>query len=331
MIDQSFQLLACQYLHRQLEKLQKELVGARSAEDIECIHQSRVASRRMRAGLSFFDKCLSAKKVKKWHSPIQKITKKLGLARDRDVQIEFIKEFLSNLDKGQEQYKRGIKRLLLRLEQARHKLQPKVNKSIDAFNSSGVLADMHGEIEKVLFRFMGKEIPLQSQWVFQHTQEQITGQLQELLSHQGSLGNPLDKDGHHQMRISAKRLRYTLEICDMVFDGELKEMIKVVKNAQTYLGDIHDCDVWEDYLEHFMIEEKQRMVQYLGHSRSFTPIQKGLDYLKDECVKRRDIRFAKFAEEWNRIGNEGLWDQLQSIIDTHLKGYEQSSEMNPTA
>ncbi len=331
MVDPSFQLLACKYLHYQLEKLQKELAGARVADDIECVHQSRVASRRMRAGLNFFEKCFSAKKAKKWRSQIRKVTKNLGLARDRDVQIQFIKEFLSKLDKEQKQYKRGVKRLLLRLEQNRHKLQPKVVKGVDALNSSGVLADMHGEIEKVLFISRGENIPLQSYFVFQHAQERVKRQLQELLSHQDSLTEPLDKDGHHLMRISAKRLRYTLEICDIAFDGKLKDMTKTVKKTQTYLGDIHDCDVWNDYLEQFIIEEKQKTVEYFGHSRSFPSIQKGLDYLNGSCVKRRDILFGEFVEYWNRISEEGLWDKLITIIDTPLKDYQESPEMNLTA
>jgi len=330
MIDQSYQLLACKYLHSQLEKLQKELAGTCIADDIECVHQSRVASRRMRAGLEFFDNCFPAKKTKKWRTQIKKVTKKLGLARDRDVQIEFIQKFLSNLDKRQRQYKRGLNRLLLRLQQSRQKFQPKVVKGIDSFNSSGVLADMHGEIEKVLFRFMSKDIPLRSQFFFEHSRKRITEQLQDLLSHQDSLTNPLDKNGHHQMRISAKRLRYTLEICDIAFDGELKDMIKAVKKTQTYLGEIHDCDVWEDYLEQFIVDEKQRIVEYLGHSRPLALIQKGLDYLKSECAKRRDRLFDEFVEYWNGISEEGLWDKMLSIIDAPLKENQQSSENNHT-
>jgi CHAD domain-containing protein len=330
MIDSSFQLLACRYLHTQLEKLQEKLSGAKTAKDIECVHQSRVASRRMRAGLNFFDKCLPDKKTKKWRSHIRRVTKKLGQARDRDVQIEFIKAFLSNLDNEQKQYKRGIKRLLLRLEQNRRKLQPKIVKNIDAFNDSGILADMHGEIEKVLFHFIGKDISLQSQTVFEHTRERVNEQRQDLLSHQDSLENPSDKGGHHQMRISAKRLRYTLEICDRAFDGELKEMIKAVKKVQTSLGDIHDCDVWEDYLEQFIPEEKQKMIDYLGHSRTFAQIQKGLDYFHTECAKRRHLLFEEFVEYWNKIGEEGLWDKMQSIIDTHLEEYHKPPEMNVT-
>lgn len=331
MTDNSFQLLACKYLHSQIEKLQKELTGARIANEIECVHQSRVASRRIRAGLRFFDKCLSAKKTKKWRSQFRKITKQLGQARDRDIQIEFIKDFLSNLAKKQKQHKRGIKRLLLRLEQNRDKLQQKIIKSIDTFNNSGVLAEMDGEIEKVLFRFTKKDIPLQSQFVFEHTRERATEQLQELLSHQDSLANPSDKDGHHRMRISAKRLRYTLEICDTVFDGEFKEIIKAVKKVQTTLGAIHDYDVWEDDLEQFISREKQQMVEYLGHSRTFALFRKGLDYLKSECAKQRNLLFDKFVEDWNKISEEGMWDQLQSIINAHFEQYQESSEIDMTA
>ena len=331
MIDQSYKLLACKYLHSQLEKLQKELAGAYIGDDIECVHQSRVASRRMRAGLEFFNNCFPAKKTKKWLNQIKKVTKKLGLARDRDVQIEFIQEFLSNLDKRGKQYRRGIKRLLLRLQQSRQKLQPKLVKGIDSFNSSGVLADVHGEIEKVLFVSKDKAISLQSEFIFQKSSQRIKQQLDELLSHQNCLTNPLDKNGHHQMRISAKRLRYTLEICDIAFDGELKEMIKAVKKTQTFLGDIHDCDVWADYLEQFIVEEKQKMIEYFGHSRSFSSIQKGLDYLKSECARRRDMLFGEFVEYWKGISEEGLWDNMLSIIEVPLKENQRPSENNHTA
>jgi CHAD domain-containing protein len=331
MIDQSYQLLACKYLHVQLEKLRKELAGACVADDIECIHQSRVASRRMRAGLEFFDHCFPVKKTKKWLNQIEKVTKKLGLARDRDVQIEFIQEFLSNLDKEQKEYKRGLNRLLLRLQQSRQRFQPKVVKGIDSFNSGGVLADIHGEIEKVLFHFMDKDIPLRSRFLFEHSRKRVTEQFQELLSHQDSLTNPLDISSHHQMRISAKRLRYTLEICDLALGGELKDMIKAVKKIQTYLGDIHDCDIWEDYLGQFIIDEKQNMVEYLGHSRPFALFQKGLDYLNRDCVKRRDALFNEFVEYWNKISEDCLWDKMLSIIDVPIEDNQQSSQNSQTA
>jgi CHAD domain-containing protein len=112
----------------------------------------------------------------------------------------------------------------------------------------------------------------------------------------------------------------------MAFEGELKETIKTVKKIQTTLGDIHDCDVWDHYIEQFITEEKQRMVEYLGHSYTFALIQKGLEYLRGECVKRRDILFDEFVEKWNKTSKEGLWDKLRSILDTHMNKYQQSTE-----
>ena len=50
-VDPSYQLLACQYLRKQLDALIKEVRGVRENQDIEPVHQARVASRRMRAAL----------------------------------------------------------------------------------------------------------------------------------------------------------------------------------------------------------------------------------------------------------------------------------------
>ena len=62
-VDPSYRLLACQYLREQLEVLMRELLGVRRNEEIEPVHQARVASRRVRAALRMFADCFDAKKV----------------------------------------------------------------------------------------------------------------------------------------------------------------------------------------------------------------------------------------------------------------------------
>lgn len=52
----------------------------------------------------------------------------------------------------------------------------------------------------------------------------------------------------HDMRIAAKRLRYLFEIYAPCFSAELDEQLAQFKRLQNYLGEIHDCDVWVDYL-----------------------------------------------------------------------------------
>ena len=45
------------------------------------------------------------------------------------------------------------------------------------------------------------------------------------------------------MRIAAKRLRYVLEITESCFGEEAVAARRAVKDLQSVLGDIHDCDV----------------------------------------------------------------------------------------
>jgi CHAD domain-containing protein len=48
---------------RHLQSLRSEVEGVRLAEDIECIHRMRVASRRLRAAQQLFDGCIPEKKA----------------------------------------------------------------------------------------------------------------------------------------------------------------------------------------------------------------------------------------------------------------------------
>jgi CHAD domain-containing protein len=83
-------LFGARYMLTQVEALQNEIQGALVGDDIEHVHQMRVASRRMRNALNLFRDCLSDKKAKAWGDEIRKITKSLGNARDLDIQIELI-------------------------------------------------------------------------------------------------------------------------------------------------------------------------------------------------------------------------------------------------
>ncbi len=48
----------------------------------------------------------------------------------------------------------------------------------------------------------------------------------------------------HNLRILAKRLRYSMELFARCGDEELEVMAKDVARMQTALGELHDCDVW---------------------------------------------------------------------------------------
>jgi len=313
-VDPSWQLLACRYLRGQLEKLTKELRGVRQNDDIEPVHQARVASRRMRAAFRMFGDCFEDKRLARWQKRIRTLTKGLGAARDKDVQIDFVRTFCQTQEGGDKRNRPGIKRLLLRLQQARDALQPEVLKALEKLGKGDVLAEMHGELERILFTLRRSDVSLQSPVVWTRGAEQIHRKKHDLFACEHTLEDPENQAGHHQMRIAAKRLRYTMEICDLACEGQLAPFIKGVKKVQTFLGDVHDCDVWVADIEAFMERERLRTIDYFGHHRPFLRLRPGLSLLRAEREAHRRRTFAELAAYWKTLEEDGFWDQMESTL-----------------
>jgi len=117
------------------------------------------------------------------------------------------------------------------------------------------------------------------------------------------------------MRIAAKRLRYTLEICRGVWPGELDGIIKAVKAHQTLLGDIHDCDVWVDYLDGFKEAEYRRTVEFYGHAGHYHRLKGGIEYLQENRRQRRRELFEGLNDHWHRLDQDRLWTRLLGLIE----------------
>jgi len=311
-VDQSYQLLGARYVRKQLRALDRRIEGARKAEDIECVHQARVASRRLRSAIRMFGDGFPAKKLKKWRKEIRRVTDGLGSARDKDVQIEFVAAFLSDVTEPEK--RPGIERLLLRLRQQREALQPKVVKALKRLQGSGVLKDMRATTKAMLSELSGRDVTIQSPFVFLRAERLIIRRLEKLLAYQDCLSDPADKQRHHEMRIVTKRLRYTIEICRPVYDGELDEAVTAAKHLQELLGDIHDCDVWIDALPEFMEQERERTLEYCGSAEPLEQLAPGIEHLRQQRRKHRDETFLELGRYWQQLSDRGLWDGLAATV-----------------
>ena len=67
--------------------------GVLDVEDIEALHDMRVATRRLRAALEVFAPCFPAKRHRKALKRVKRLADSLGERRDRDVAIEFLAGF----------------------------------------------------------------------------------------------------------------------------------------------------------------------------------------------------------------------------------------------
>ncbi|GLV57206.1 hypothetical protein KDH_40430 [Dictyobacter sp. S3.2.2.5] len=67
--------------------------------------------------------------------------------------------------------------------------------------------------------------------------------LTEMFSWETYVDDPYAVKNLHNLRIAAKRLRYTLEIFEETFPDECASIIKEVEQIQEELGSLHDDDV----------------------------------------------------------------------------------------
>ena len=316
-VDASYQLLACRYIRGQVKALNRRLRGSRFARDIEHVHQARVASRRLRTALGMFVDCFPPANVVKWRKQIKQLTCRLGAARDTDVQIVFLKKFISETPVTLKKLRPGLKRALLRLKQRRQSIQPKVVKVLDRLKEYEVLADIRAETGRIERRLVRLNTDIHSPFVFEQAKQHIENRLEGLLTYQHCLDDREAKNSHHQMRIAAKRLRYTLEICNLPFDSRLDGYIDTMKNLQSLLGKLQDCYVWLDDLESFIQKEKRRTIKYFGSERTFARLKPGLEYLVEHRRKDRELLFEKSRNFWQELQKTGLADKLRSIIQGH--------------
>jgi CHAD domain-containing protein len=316
-------LFGIEALRQRLPALTQEIAGVRAAEDIEYIHRMRVATRRLRAALALFEECLPRKRFAEWEAQIKRITKALGAARDTDVQIDVLQSFLASLTDRKQQA--GIKRLLLRLQQQREQLQVKVIKALDDLESGRVIDDMTDTLHEMFVQARvqaagddtlhaaGAPAEVATE-VYQRAEQAIRLKLEEFLAYEMYVPQPDRIAELHAMRIAAKHLRYTLEIFAPLYDDNLKKPIKVVKEMQEMLGDIHDCDVWIAYVPQFLEEERARALEYFGHDRSARRFTPGILALQADRQRFRDERYAQFVKFWERLQDDEAWSKLRSTL-----------------
>ncbi|MDR3572893.1 MAG: CHAD domain-containing protein [Anaerolineaceae bacterium] len=314
-LDQSTRLFGAGMLLKYLSAMRVEMDGVRQAQDIEAIHRMRVASRRMRTAMSLFEVYLPKRKRIIWQKLIQKTTRSLGAARDTDVQIEILKEYIIKAPSSG--LKTGIRRLLLRWRQKRTKLQENVNCSIDELVKNNILDEFQQYLEP-LVQQKEQEFVITLD-LFKLALESISGRLNEFLSYEEIIYQPENIEELHQMRIAAKWLRYSLETFAPLYTDELKEYIQIIREVQDVLGEIHDCDVWAKILPEFLQKETRRTIAYYGNASQVKVLTEGILYFQQTRQDERNRLYQVYLDKWANWKNVDLWNRLMNILMVPLQ------------
>lgn len=274
------------YIEKEFGALAREVKGAGEGDDPEHIHRMRVASRRLRAALPIFSSCLPKKEYRAWFGAMRSVTRSVGAARDLDVQIGFLEEYIrsgkgGDPDRGSSA---GLDALLSALKAGRAALQPDIEAISGLFSREGVFSGLPEAARAA--RKGGR-----SRIVIGKRASRETGRRYAALEgFDSSARDPAAIEAHHALRIALKKYRYTMEIFDRACGGEYRESIRQVKKIQEVLGMMHDCDVWIAAL---------RDTPFL--KEGVPAGDPGLASLLRDREERRMVLYRKFARLWDRF------------------------------
>lgn len=301
-------------VRRHLASLEAQIEGVKSARDIEAIHQMRVASRRMRSALAIFDPCFRKATIKSILKDVRGVTSALGEARDLDVHLDYLKGIAPNYSSAR--LAPGIRRLVLRLTQKRQEIQGHVMQAMDKFVKDDVVGAITDWSAPLLANTQA--VYLYSPALYHLGFDVITERLNELESREEVVRDPNEVAELHAMRISAKRLRYTLEAFEDLYGDQLKPFLTEVKQIQEILGNVHDLDVWIAMIPAFIEEEKARIVGYYGHAGPLKRLLPGLEAFRQTQIEKRGQTYEEFIKEWDTQKAENVWDRLRRLINTPI-------------
>jgi len=99
--EPSFREFGIQTITERLNKMLSYTEQVRLAEDIEALHDMRVASRRLRAAISVFEAAIPDREFAAFEREVKGVTDALGEARDLDVIVETLEGLELTVPKGQ--------------------------------------------------------------------------------------------------------------------------------------------------------------------------------------------------------------------------------------
>lgn len=274
--------------------------GTRLGEDIEELHDMRVATRRMRSVFQIFGDFYQKQTIKSFRKNLVNTGRALGQVRDLDVSINKTIRYLNSVS---ETNSGGLTPLLDSWNNERQIAR----KNLIAFLDSHLYDDFKTDFDLFLQSpGMGskntKKNKVSPTRVNEIAPALILRCLSSVRAYDPIIGDA-DFPQLHRLRMEFKTLRYTMEFFREVLDKSVNLLIEEIKSVQDHLGDLNDANVTCQYLTEYLANPKNSA----GDNESGA-IQK---YLDIRTAERTKLLYS-FPETWNNFNQ--TWFRIKLYL-----------------
>jgi CHAD domain-containing protein len=268
--------------------------GTRLGEDIEDLHDMRVATRRLRAAFEVFQDGFEPGALKPYLKGLRATGRALGKVRDLDVFMEKAQHYLDTIHEDRHV---GLDLLLAGWKEQREAARLEML----AWMDSKEYVEFKRKFNLFLNtpgaggRSISPSTPVPTN-VRELAPMLIYTRLAAVRAYAPYLDNaPVEL--LHALRIEFKKLRYTVEYFQEALGKRARDVIELLKQMQDHLGDLNDAQVASQILSQFIEEWEARQAALPVEERqSIEEVHHYLAYRQDE----QQHLMETFQEEWHK-------------------------------
>jgi len=233
----TFADVARRVFQTQWEQFTSRAYGLRCGEDIEYVHEMRVALRRVRAALKVFRRAVNGA-LPAFRDEVRQLADALGAVRDADVFLVFLRRYAAGAPAEHLPYLRRF----IRSEQRKRRRHYRA--LLDLFESER-FADLRRRYDPILNGGLQSLAGEADEPLALHAPRILKQRLKQVARYRRRL-DQFSPEEQHALRIQCKKLRYTAEFFSDVYAAGLKALIAPMTEMQDALGDVHDADVYRE-------------------------------------------------------------------------------------
>ncbi|MGO8723702.1 MAG: CHAD domain-containing protein [Acidimicrobiales bacterium] len=240
--------LAYRVLRKDALAMLAHVSGTRLGEDIEALHQMRVATRRMRAAFEMFSDVLPVRAAR-IHDELGWLAALLGEVRDLDIQIGRFDQWTEEMPGENRQALDELSDLFVaqRVKARAVLLEALDSKRYERLVSGLTSMLLQGPSARSV---AGRALAVSAMPALIGERHRAASKAARRARRTGVASD------YHRLRIRCKRLRYLLEFASGPYDGELRGFVRQMTRLQDTLGAMQDAQVASSRLAAIALTEE---------------------------------------------------------------------------
>jgi len=289
-------------LLRQLQQMVSRQYGLAYVDDVEFVHEMRVAIRRFRAAARVFRKAIEGA-MESSTRQLRELADVLGEARDADVFMGFLHDYRKNRGAA---HQVPLEALIKAQQRRRARLYRQTRRVCQAPKQQKMLAALLAQLAAPLNSPRGLRATAKGRGrTAQRGARKSLRRTMKAVVQFGPRFSALSDERQHKLRIACKKLRYTAEFFAELYPPRLLELLRPVVQLQDLLGASHDAEV---YL--------QRLKAHFKDTASGKRSLRAWEALRRHLRRSRRDSLSEAAELWKKLLHPRSQREFQTLLQS---------------